>query len=160
MTKPLAACSKCKGEMSPKVHEPFHGEEGSLRLGLFEMPFAACAQGHKRFLSVSFSANLMDLVAEPDAYRDLPAAIKKGLLAKRYHCPGCGQELPPAPSGHRAREVKAEIGKAAPFRIALEVPVFKCGGCGKESIRSAAETGSLALKAAGHAFRAADIHPT
>jgi len=124
------------------------------------MPFAACAQGHKRFLSTSFSAHLMDLVADPDAYRDLPAAIKKGLLTKHYHCPGCGQELPLAPTGRQAREVKAEIGKAAPFRIALEVPVFKCGGCGKESIRSPDETGGLALKATGHAFRAADIHPT
>lgn len=160
MTKPLAACSKCKGEMSTKVHEPFHGEEGGLRLTLFEMPYAACGQGHKRFLSTSFSAKLMDLVADPDAYRDLPSAIKKGMFTKHYHCPGCGQELPSAPTGRLAREVKAEIGKAASFRVALEVPVYKCGGCGKESIRSADETGSLALKATGHAFRAADIHPT
>ena len=160
MTKPLAACSKCKGEMSPKVHGPFHGEEGGLRLTLVEMPYAACPQGHKRFLGASFSASLMDLVANPDTYRDVPSAIRKGLLAKRYHCPGCGQELPAAPTGHRNVELAAEIGKAAPFRIVVEVPVFQCDGCGKESVRSAAETGGLALKATGHAFRAADIHPT
>ena len=160
MTKPLAACSKCKGEMSPMVHEPFHGEEGGLRLTLTDMPYAACPQGHKRFLSPSFSAQLMDLVVDPDRYRDLPSAVKKGRFAKHYHCPACGQELPSAPTGHRTLEVAAEIGKAAPFRVAVEVPVFKCGGCGKESIHSAAETGSLALKAMGNAFRTADIHPT
>jgi DNA-directed RNA polymerase subunit RPC12/RpoP len=160
MTKPLAACSKCKGEMSPKVHGPFHGEEGGLRLTLTDMPYAACLQGHKRFLSASFSANLMDLMASPDTYRDLPAAVKKGLLTKHYHCAGCGQELPASPTARRAVEVAAEIGKARPFQVTVEVPVFKCGGCGKESVRSAVETGNLALKATGHAFRAADIHPT
>jgi len=160
MTKPLAACSKCKGEMSPMVHEPFHGEEGGLRLTLTDMPYAACAQGHKRFLSLSFSAQLMDLVADPDTYRDLPSAVRKGLLMKRYHCPACGQELPSAPSGRRALEVPAQIAKATPFRVAIDVPVFKCDGCGKESIHSAEATGNLALKATGHAFRTADVHPT
>ena len=160
MTKPPAACSKCKGTMSPKIHEPFHGEEGGLRLTLTEMPYVACAQGHKRFLSPSFSAQLMDLVADPDTYRDLPSAVRKGLLTKRYHCAACGQELPAAPTGRRTLEVTAEIGKASPFRIGLDVAVFKCGDCGKESIHSAAEAGNFALKAAGHAFRAADVHPT
>jgi hypothetical protein len=160
MTKPLAACSKCKGEMSPEVHGPFHGEEGGLRVTLSGMPYAACAQGHKRFLSTSFSANLMDLVVNPDAYRDLPSAVRKGLFTKRYHCPDCGQELPSSPTSRRTLQVAAEIKKAAPFQIAVDVPVFKCSGCGKESIHSAAETGNLALKATGHAFRSVDIHPT
>jgi len=59
MSKP---CSKCKGEMSPGIHEPFHGEEAGLRLTIREMPYVACAQGHKRFASIAFAAELLDLM--------------------------------------------------------------------------------------------------
>jgi len=39
------------------------------------------------------------------------------------------------------------------------MPIFKCGGCGKECIQSAEETAKLAFKATGHAYRSIDIHP-
>ncbi len=160
MSKPPAPCSKCKGEMSPAVHDPFHGEEGDLRLTISEMPHVACAQGHKRFASLSFSAQLMDLIASTDNFQGIPSATKKGLLRKRYHCPRCDQELPAAPTGHVGREVVAELANSQPFKAVIQVPVFRCGGCQAESVRSVDEAAGLALKATGHAFRSIDIHPT
>ncbi len=53
----------------------------------------------------------------------------------------------------------AEIKKAQPFKVMVEVPVFRCGGCGEESIQSAGEVAECAFKGTGHAYRSADIHP-
>lgn len=156
MSKP---CSKCKGEMSPAIHEPFHGEEGGLRVTIHDMPYVACEQGHKRFVSVAFAAELLDLLRSPATHQDIPAATKKGFFTKHYLCPDCARELPESPTGQRSQEVTAELGKAQPFKVVLSIPVYKCGGCGGEHLRSAEETGTLAFKATDHAYRAIDIHP-
>ena len=157
MSKP---CSKCKGEMSLEILDPFYGEEAGLKLGVQQMPALICAQGHKRFIHIEFAAQLMDLMANPGTFNSIPAAAKKGLFKKRYHCPGCDVELPEMPTGHQALEVVAEPSKAEPFKVLVEVPVFTCGGCGKVSIRSAEEVAKLAFKATDHAYRSIDIHPT
>ena len=157
MSKP---CSKCKGEMSTIVLDPFHGEEGGLKLTVQGMPALVCAQGHKRFIHIEFAAQLMDLMMSPESFSSIPTAAKKGFFKKRYHCPQCAVGLPESPTGHQKLEVVAEIRKAEPFRVLVDVPVFRCGGCGKESIRSVEETGKLAFKAIDHAYRSIDIHPT
>ena len=157
MSKP---CSKCKGEMSTKVLDPFRGEEGGLSLTVHGMPSLICEQGHKRFIHIEFAAQLMDLMVTPETFSSIPGATKKGLFKKRYHCPNCGAELPESPTGHQKLEVVAEIKKADPFKVLIEVPVFRCNGCDKESIRSVEETGKLAFKALDHAYRSIDIHPT
>lgn len=157
MSKP---CSKCQGEMSSTVLDSFHGEEGGLKLTVNGMPALICAQGHKRFIHIEFAAQLMDLVMSPEVFSSIPCARKKGLFKKRYHCPHCDLELPESPAGHQKVEVVADLRKAEPFRVLVEVPVFRCGGCGKDSIRSVEETGKLAFKATDHAYRSIDIHPT
>lgn len=156
MSKP---CSKCKGEMSPGIHEPFHGEEGGLRVTIHDMPYVACAEGHKRFVNVAFAAELLDLLRSPATFEGIPAATKKGLFRKSYHCPDCARELPESHTGSRSQELVAELGKAQPFRVELSIPVYKCGSCGEEHIRSVDETATLAFKATDHAYRAIDIHP-
>lgn len=157
MSKP---CSKCKGEMSPTILDPFSGEEGGLKLTVHGMPSLTCAQGHKCFVNIEFAAQLMDLMMSPETCRDITVARKKGLFRKSYHCPGCDLELPGAPTGHTTREVVAELPKAQAFRVMVDVPVFRCQGCGKDSIHSVEETAKLAFKATDHAYRSIDIHPT
>ncbi|MCO5099171.1 MAG: hypothetical protein M9884_17140 [Rhodocyclaceae bacterium] len=157
MNKP---CSKCKGEMSPSIHEPFHGEEGGLRLTISDMPYDACAQGHKRFLNRTFAAQLMDLMLNPATYQKLPIATEKGFFKKTYLCPACAHELPDAPTDAQRLEVRAEIDAAQPFKVEVDVPVYTCAGCGKACIHSIKETGTLAFKATGHAYRSIDIPPT
>lgn len=157
MSKP---CSKCKSEMSPKVLDPFHGEEGGLKLTVTGMPAMVCAQGHKRFIHLEFAAQLMDLMMSPEVFSSIPSARKKGLFKKRYHCPRCDAELPESSGGHHRLEVVAELKKAEPFKVPVDVPLFRCGGCGKESTYSVEDVTRLAFKATDHAYRSIDIHPT
>jgi len=157
MSKP---CSKCKGEMSMQILDPFQGEEGGLTLSVQQMPSLICSQGHKRFIHIEFAAQLMDLLASPDTFSSIPSAAKKGLFRKHYHCPACDVELPASPNGLQAMEVVADLPRAEPFKVRIEVPVFQCSGCGKASIHSAEESGRLAFKATEHAYRSIDIHPT
>ena len=160
MTNPSAPCSKCKGEMTMTSLEPFQGEEGGLTLTIHDMPCLVCAQEHKRFIHLGFAAELMDRVMSADAYSNIPSAATKGFFKKHYHCPDCAAELPESPTGEKTQEVAAALKDAQPFKVVIRVPVFKCSGCGRECIHSAAETGQLAYKATGHAFRAMDIPPT
>jgi|CXWK01.1.fsa_nt_gi hypothetical protein len=160
MSKPPAPCSKCKGEMSMTVLEPFEGEEEGVRLTIQAMPCVECAQQHKRFINLAFAGDLLDLMMSPETFRNVPAATKKGFFSKRYHCPDCAAELPEAPTGEQSQEVAAELKNAQPFRVAVRFPVYKCGGCGGECIRSVEDAAKLAFKATGHAFRSIDIHPT
>lgn len=159
MSNPQAPCLTCKGEMTVKPLDTFSGEEGGIKVTIHAMPAAVCPEGHKRFVYPLFAGRLMDMVMDEDTYSFVPAAVKKGLFTKRYHCPSCGQELPGAPAGSKSREMSAEFKNADPFRLQIEVPVYKCSSCGKECIHSAEETGKLAMAATGHAYRATDIHP-
>jgi len=160
MSKPQGPCSKCKGTMTVKPLETFSGEEGGVKVTIHAMPAAVCDQGHKRFVYPLFAGSLMDLTMDEDNYKFAPSAVKKGLFTKHYHCPGCGQELPGAPTGKQPKEVQAQLKHADPFKFVIDVPVYKCAGCGKECIKSVEEAGKLAKSATGHAYRGADIHPT
>jgi len=146
--------------MSMQILDPFQGEEGGLKLSVHQMPSLICEQGHKRFIHIEFAAQLMDLMASPETFSSIPSAAKKGLFKKRYHCSGCDMELPAVPTGQEKLEVVADLSKAEPFKVLIDVPVFQCDGCGKASIHSAEEAGRLAFKATEHAYRSIDIHPT
>ncbi|TRZ68338.1 MAG: hypothetical protein D4S02_03905 [Rhodocyclaceae bacterium] len=160
MSKPLAPCSKCKGEMSMKILDTFHGDSGGVKLTIHEMPYVGCAEGHKRFVHVEFAGQLMDLMMDKGTYQSVPSAEKKGFFTHTYHCSGCKLELPRASTASKTLEVIAELNKAQPLKVLVEIPVFKCGGCGKECIQSTEETAMLAVKGIGHAYRSIDIHPT
>lgn len=154
-----APCLTCKGEMTVMPLAAFSGEEGGVKVTINAMPAAVCPEGHKRFVYPLFAGKLMDMVMDEETYGFVPSAVKKGLFTKRFHCPGCGQELPGEPNGRQSREMTAEFKHADPFKVQIEIPVYKCGGCGKECIQSAEATGKLAMSATGHAYRATDVHP-
>jgi predicted RNA-binding Zn-ribbon protein involved in translation (DUF1610 family) len=145
--------------MSTIVVDPFHGEEGGVKVTVYDMPSLVCPQGHKRFIYAEFAALLMDLMVSPETFQKIPGAVKKGLFKKHFHCPACGMELPTSPAGRQTQDVIAELKKAQPFKVVVDMPVFKCSGCGKECIQSAEETAKLAFKGIGHAYRSIDIHP-
>lgn len=160
MSKPQGPCSKCKGEMTVKPLGTLSGEEGGVKVTIQAMPAAVCEQGHKRFVYPLMAGMLMDMMMDEEFYKFVPEATRKGLFTKRYHCRDCGQELPASPTGIQTREMTAEFKHVEPFKALIDVPVYKCAGCGKECIRSAEETGKLAKNATGHAYRTGDIHPT
>lgn len=154
-----APCLTCKGEMTVKLLDTFSGKESGVKVTIQGMPAAVCGEGHKRFIYPLFAGQLMDIAMDEDTYTFVPSAVKKGLFTKHFHCPGCGQELPGSSTGSKSREMTVEFKYADPFTFQVEVPVFKCGGCGNECIHSAEATGKLAMSATGHAYRSTDIHP-
>jgi predicted RNA-binding Zn-ribbon protein involved in translation (DUF1610 family) len=146
--------------MTVKPLDTISGEEGGVKVTIHAMPAAVCDQGHRRFVYPLFAGLLMDMSMDEDNYKFAPGAVKKGFFTKRYHCPDCGQELPGASTGRKSSEVEAALKHSDPFKFVVDVPVFKCAGCGKEAIQSLEEVGKLAKSAVGHAYRGADIHPT
>lgn len=158
MTVTTKPCKACGGETKVVTLETFRGEEGPVAVTVEGMPALACANGHKRFLYPEFVARLMDTVADADQIAPQPPATRRGLLKKRYHCGRCDAELPAAPTGRSERQLDVSLKNAAAFKVAVQVAVHRCAGCGHEQVYSNDEIAGSALKAMTHGFRAADVH--
>jgi hypothetical protein len=158
MTGTAKSCKACGSETKVSTLGSFRGEEGPVAVIVNGMPALVCAQNHKRFLYPDFVTRLMDFVADPEKIAPQPPAVKRGLFKKRYHCSGCDAELPEAPTGKSERGLDANLKNAAPFKVVVQVALYKCGGCGREQVLSNEEVGESAFKAVAHGFRAADIH--
>jgi len=135
-TKPKL-CARCSGAMSPATVERVSASENPVRLHLSGLPVLACTKGHRAALHREFMVWLMRDLRETHVPA-IPSGEAKGMLFKKYHC-ACGAELP----AQVAREASFGFDLAYPdtpaFRGEIEVPVFKCGACGKEQARSAKE---------------------
>lgn len=152
-------CKACGGEMKVATLGSFRGEEGPVAVIVNGMPALVCANNHKRFLYPEFVTRLMDFVSNPENVAPQPPAVKRGLLKKRYHCSGCDAELPAVPTGKSERGLDASFKNAAPFKVVVQVALYKCAGCGREQVLSNEEVAGSAFKAVAHGFRAADVHP-
>ena len=159
MVGELKPCKTCSSATKVTTLGVFRGEEGPVAVMVSGMPVLVCAQDHKRFLSPDFVAQLMDFVADPEKVAPQPPAVKRGLFKKRYHCNGCDAELPPTPTKKAECTLDANFKNAAPFKVVVEVALYKREDCGREQVLSNEEVGESAFKAVAHGFRAADVHP-
>jgi DNA-directed RNA polymerase subunit RPC12/RpoP len=158
MASELKPCKECGSETTVTTLSAFSGEEGPVRVTIDGMPAVVCANNHKRFVYADFAPMLLDFVADPEKVAPQPPAAKKGLIKKHYHCSGCGEELPADPTSESSRTLDATLKKAAPFRIAVRVALYKCEQCGREQVRSNDDLSENVVKAISHGFRAMDIH--
>jgi hypothetical protein len=158
MTGTTKPCKACGAETKVATLASFRGEDGPVAVTVDGMPALVCANGHKRFLYPEFVARLLDLAADPEKVAPQPPAVKRGLFKKRYHCNGCDAELPAMPSGKSERELDVNLKNAAAFKVAVQIGLNKCAGCGREQVLSNDEFSESAMKAMAHGFRAADIH--
>jgi hypothetical protein len=159
MTGASKPCKACGSETKVTTLGSFRGEEGTVAVMVNGMPALVCANGHKRFLYPEFVTRLMDFVAEPEKVAPQPPAVKRGLFKKHFHCSGCDAELPATPAKKSERELDATFKNAAPFKVVIQVALYKCGGCGREQVLSNEDVATSAFKAVAHGFRAADVHP-
>jgi len=159
MTGGSKPCKACGGEMKIATLGSFRGEEGPVAVIVNGMPALVCANDHKRFLYPEFVTRLMDLASDPEKVAPQPPAVKRGLLKKHYHCSGCGAELPAVPTGKSERGLDASFKNAAPFKVVVQVALYRCTGCGREQVLSNEEVAGSAFKAVAHGFRAVDVHP-
>jgi len=151
-------CKQCGADVALARVEAMRGEDAGVALSIEGMPAYSCVNGHKRFLTADFPMRLIDSLATAET-PDLPVAQKKGLLKKRYLCPGCGDELPPEPGTHATLERKLALKDSAAFNATVAVPLYHCGGCGVAAMHPGDEMANALMKAAAQAFQTAGIPP-
>jgi len=137
MTAKVKHCTRCSNAMEPKTLERVSAGEGSLKLHLIGLPVLQCVKGHAAPAHRDFMLWFLRELRERSATA-IPGGVAKGLLFKKHFC-SCGSELPGKPerSGSFAMDLAFE-GVAA-FKAEVEVPVYRCPGCGKEQAQSAKE---------------------
>ena len=151
-------CKECGSETKVTTLGVFRGEEGPVAVIVNGMPALVCAKDHKRFLYPEFVTRLMDFVADPEKVAPQPPAVKRGLFKRRYHCNECNAELPFTAEKKSERVLDPNLKNAAPFKVVVQVALYKCEGCGREQVMSNEEVAECAFKAVAHGFRAADVH--
>jgi len=151
-------CKQCGADLALARVEGMRGEEAGLSLSIEGMPAYSCVNGHKRFLTADFPMRLIDSLAKADT-PDLPVAQKKGMLKKRYLCPGCGGELASEPGTHATLERSLSLKDSAAFSATLAVPLYHCSACGVSAMRPGDELSNALMKAAAQAFQSAEIPP-
>ena len=122
--------------METRILDPLSVEDKPLALRVTGMPAAKCGKGHAVPCDRNFMLWLIrELKARAAA---LPGAEEKGLLMKKYLC-ACGKELAGKSEKRQAFPFDMAYEGAPAFKAEIDMPVYKCTGCGKEQLRSAKE---------------------
>jgi hypothetical protein len=153
-------CKACHGEMSLRPLAPASGEEHGVRMRLDGMPIMQCPNGHKRFVAPDFAVKMMQALLADDKLVPLDAAAQKGLLRKRYCCANCGQALEDGKESTVEATRVLELSGLDAFGVRVELPKFRCHGCGRESVPPGKVVVDDLMKASANAFRAAQVEPT
>ena len=130
--------------MEMKILEPLSAEDKPLALRVTGMPAAKCPKGHAAPYDRNFMLWLIhELKARAAA---LPGGEEKGMLLKKYLC-ACGSELAGKPEKRQAFPFDMAYEGAPAFKAEIDMPVYKCTGCGKEQLRSGKEVQKHAAQA-------------
>jgi len=127
------SCPRCSSGVQQTTLGVISVESSPLRLTVEGMPAAACAKNHHAPVDNDFMLWLIQELKGRVA--TLPAGEEKGALFKKFVC-ACGKEL--AAKSERKQTFPLELAYAGypGFTAAIEMPVYKCSGCGKEQLRS------------------------
>jgi hypothetical protein len=129
-------CPRCSSAVELKTLDKVSAEDAPLKLSVAGLPAAKCAKGHAAPIDRDFMLWLIhELKGRGGA---LPAAEEKGMLFKKYIC-ACGKELAAKSEKRQSFPLELAYQGAPAFKAEIEMPVYKCTGCGKEQLRSAKE---------------------
>jgi DNA-directed RNA polymerase subunit RPC12/RpoP len=134
MVLKIPRCRRCSGACEPKTLASISAEDGPLKLTLLEMPVFACAKNHK----VPVHGDFMLWVIREIRAREgqIAAGREEGMIFKKHLCGSCGKELAPKSERRQAYPHELKYEDLAPFKLQIEMPLYKCTACGKEQIRS------------------------
>jgi DNA-directed RNA polymerase subunit RPC12/RpoP len=65
------------------------------------------------------------------------AGREQGMIFKKHLCGDCAKELASNSERRQAFPFDLTYESTPPFKIEIELPLYKCSGCGKEQLRSA-----------------------
>ena len=135
MALKIPRCAKCSGACELKALPSVSGEHGPLKLNVLEMPVFACPKNHKTPVHRDFMLWMIQEIRAREA--QIAAGKEEGLLFKKHLCGACGKELAAKPERRQAFPYELKYEELKPFKVEVEMPLYRCTGCGKEQIRSA-----------------------
>jgi len=127
-------CASCSGACELKTLPSVSGEDGPLKLTVLELPVFACAKNHKAPVHRDFMIWLIQEIRARET--QIAAGKEEGMIFKKHLCGGCGKDLASKPERRQAFPYELKYEDLAPFKLQLEMPLYKCTGCGKEQMRS------------------------
>jgi DNA-directed RNA polymerase subunit RPC12/RpoP len=135
MALKIPRCARCSGACELKALPSVSGEHGPLKLDVLEMPVFACPKNHRIPVHRDFMLWMIQEIRAHEA--QIAAGKEEGLLFKKHLCGACGKELAAKPERQQAFPYELKYEELKPFKVEVEMPLYKCTGCGKEQIRSA-----------------------
>lgn len=137
MAEKVRLCSICAAPYELRTLPRLSVEEAPLKVSVDGMPALVCPKGHQAPVHRDF---LLWLIRELRGREGaLPCGREEGMLFKKRLCGACGKELASRSEGQRAFPFDLAFPDAPAFRAEIELPLYKCTGCGKEQVRSAKE---------------------
>jgi hypothetical protein len=152
------SCTRCHAGTQPAVLHDAAGTSEPVAVSLHDMPVLSCSAGHRQFVRPEFARELCEHLMDKDEAA-VPAAEESGRLFKHYRCSGCGAELAKRADRRETFAFDVALADAAPFRVDVTAPVYRCPSCSREQVRSLREMQDHTPAALAQAFRAADLRP-
>ncbi len=109
----IGRCAKCGDPNELKTLPSVTGLDGPLQLTALEMPVLACAKKHRA-----------------PVHRDFMLWLIGEIRAE------CGKDLAAKSERRQAFPYELKYEELPPFKIQVEMPLYKCTGCGREQLRS------------------------
>ena len=156
MSETYRSCRICHQETTPQALDAIEGEEKALKVTVRGLSVLACTNGHRQFARADLPLELLNHLVQEDEAR-LPAGEETGMLFKHFRCQDCGQELLPKPDHRHTFTAEPGVADQPRMKVDLTMPVYRCGGCGKEQLHSLKEVRKLTPSALVHAFQSAGI---
>jgi DNA-directed RNA polymerase subunit RPC12/RpoP len=135
MALKIPHCARCSAVCALQTLPTVSAEDGPLKVTLLGLPVFACAKNHRAPVHTDF---MLWLIQEIRAREPGIAAGKEtGMVFKKHLCGDCGKELAAKAERRGSFAYELTYEDLAPFRLELEMPLYRCTGCGKEQVRSA-----------------------
>ncbi len=134
MALKIPRCARCSNACELKTLASVSGEDGPLKLTLQAMPIFECAKGHKAPVHGDFMIWLIREIRAREA--QIAAGKEQGMIFKKHLCGACGKDLAPKPERRQEYSYELKYEETSPFKLELDMPLYKCSSCGKEQLRS------------------------
>lgn len=135
MALKIPRCARCSSASQLSTVASISGEDGPLKLTLLDLPVFACEKNHRAPVHRDFMIWLIQEIRGREGQH--AAGREEGMIFKKHLCGACGKELAPKPERRQAFPYELKYEELAPFKLQIEMPLYKCTGCGKEQLRSA-----------------------
>jgi len=137
MALKVPRCVKCVSPCELKTLPSVDALDGSLKLTVLEFPIFACAKNHRLPVHRDFMLWLIQEIRAREG--QIAAGREEGMIFKKHLCGDCGKDLAAKSERRQAFPYELKYEELVPFKVELDMPIYKCTACGKEQIRSTKE---------------------